>query len=119
MIPEKVVKNVAKREPKWSQNGTRNRYKIAKIPRKMHAEIDTKNATFQKVPKIKKMSPRCDFEPNKGERVSTGWSVFGSQGPQGAAPSTRTRQKKEGERQKERRSKKERKVEWKKGEREI
>ena len=34
--------------------------------------------------------------------------TFGGRGPQGAAPSTRTRQKKEGERQKERRTKKER-----------
>ncbi len=78
-----------------------------------------KFATFQKVQKIGRMGPRYDFEPKKGERLPTEWSVFGSQGPQGAAPSTRTRQKKEEERQKERRSKKERKGEWKKGERGI
>ncbi len=56
-----------------------------------------------------KIDPMCDFEPKKGDPVALECSVFGNQGPQRAAPSTRTRHKKEGERQKERRSKKERK----------
>ena len=67
-----------------------------------------KFATFQEVPKIEKISPRCDLEPIRGQRVEPEWWTFASQGPQGAATSTRTRQKKEGERQKERRTKKER-----------
>ena len=71
-----------------------------------------KIVTFQKVSKLGKFGPRGDFEPNKGERPAPECSVFGSQGPQRAAPSTRTRHKKEGERQKERRSKKERKGTW-------
>ena len=76
------------------------------------------NATFQNVPKTEKLSPRCDFELKRVERVLLEWSVYGSQGPQRAAHSSRTRQKKEGERQKERRSKKER-VRGNKGERGI
>ena len=64
--------------------------------------------TFQTVQKMKKNGPRYDFEPIRDQRVEPRWCTFASQGPQGAAPSTRTRQKKEGERQKERRTKKER-----------
>ena len=56
-----------------------------------------KNVTFQKVQKIRKIGPRCDFEPKRGERLEPEWWTFGSRGPQGAAPSTRTRQKKEGD----------------------
>ena len=63
---------------------------------------------FPKVPKIKHIGPRCDFELKRDERLEPELWTFGSRGPQGAAPSTRTRQKKEGERQKERRTKKER-----------
>ena len=70
-----------------------------------------KNATFQEVPKIEKISPRCDLEPIRDQRVELRWCTFASQGPQGAAPSTRTRQKKEGERQKERKKERVRKVE--------
>ena len=75
-----------------------------------------KFVTFQEVPKIEQISPRCDLEPIRGQRLEPEWWTFASQGPQGAATSTRTRQKKEGKRQKERRSKKERKKErgeWK------
>ena len=109
MVPEKCMKHVGKMVPKGGQHGTRNRYKIEKYLEKWMPKSIQENVTFQKLPKISKNYPRCDFEPNKGERVSRGGSVFGSQGPQRAAPSTRTRHKKEGERQKERRSKKERK----------
>ena len=112
MVPEKVMKNVAKSEPKWIQKGTPNHDKIEKYVEKCMPKSIQKNATFQKVSKNKKMSPRCDFEPKRGERGELDWSVYGSQGPQRAAPSSRTRQKKEGKRQKERRSKKERKGTW-------
>ena len=67
-----------------------------------------KISTFQAVQKIQKNGPRCDLERIRDQRVEPRWCTFASQGPQGAAPSTRTRQKKEGERQKERRTKKER-----------
>ena len=69
MIPEKVIKNVAKMMPKWSQNGTQNDDKIEKYLEKCKPKSTQKNVTFQKVPKIEKMGPRCDFEPKKGERV--------------------------------------------------
>ena len=46
--------------------------------------------------KIEKISPGCDFEQKRAKRVEPGWWTFGRQGPQGAAPSTRTRLKKEG-----------------------
>ena len=78
-----------------------------------------KHVTFQTVLKIEKISPGCDFELKRVERVKLEWSVFGSQAPQGAAPNTRTRQKKEGERQKERRTKKERVRKVEKGTRGI
>ena len=67
-----------------------------------------KFVTFQAVPKIEKISPRCDLEPISDQRPELWWWTFASQGPQGTAPRTRTRQKNEGERQKERRTKKER-----------
>ena len=78
------------------------------IHAKIHSEIGTKNSTFQAVQKIQKNGPRCDLERIWDQRVEPRWCIFASQAPQRAAPSTRTRQKKEGERQKERRTKKER-----------
>ena len=78
-----------------------------------------KFATFQAVPKIEQVSPRCDLEPIRDQRVELRWWTFGNRAPKGAAPSTRTRQKKEGERQKERRTKKERVRKVEKGTRGI
>ena len=68
------------------QNGIQNHDKIEKYLEKCRPKSIQKNTTFQKVPKIRKMNPRCDFVSNKGERVSTEWSVFGSQGPQESGP---------------------------------
>ena len=69
---------------------------------------------FQEVPKIEQICPRCDLEPIRDQRVEPRWWTFASQGPQGTAPSTRTRQKNEGELQKEEPRKKE-SGKWKKG----
>ena len=119
MLSEKGMKNVANMVPKWRQNGSRNPYKIEKYREKWTPKSMRKFATFQEVPKIEQISPRCDLEPIRGQRVEPGWWTFASQGPQGAATSTRTRQKKEGERQKERRTKKERVRKVEKGTRGI
>ena len=73
---------------------------------------------FAKVGCIKKGSGARD----EGQHASGACGperTFGGRGPQGAAPSTRTRQKKEGERQKERRTKKERVRKVEKGTRGI
>ena len=112
MLSEKGMKNVANMVPKWRQNGSRNRYKIKKYTQKCMPKSVQKNNAFQAVQQIQKNGPRCDLELIRDQRVEPGWWTFAIQGPQGAATSTRTRQKKEGERQKERRSKKERKGEW-------
>ena len=86
----KGMKNVAKWVPKWSQNCVRNRYRIGKYHEQCMPKSTQKNIIFQKVPKIGKNTPRCDFERKRAERVAPEWSIFGSHGPQGAAPSTRT-----------------------------
>ena len=64
--------------------------------------------TSLEVQKVEKLGRDAAKGEPWGQRLGLGWWTFRSRGPQGAAPSTRTRQKKEGERQKERRTKKER-----------
>ena len=75
-----------------------------------------KFVTFQAVPKIEQIRPMCDLEPIRDQRVELEWQTFGGRGPQGAAL---VRQKKEGKRQKERRTKKERVRKVEKGTRGI
>ena len=89
-----------KNEPNIGQNGTRNRYKIKKYIEKWMPKLIQKFATFQKVQKIEQMGSRCDFVPKMGPRVEPDWWIFGSHGPQRAAPSKRTRHKKERSRRK-------------------
>ena len=72
MLPEKGMKHVARLTQKWCPKSLQNR----KRPWKTHAEIDTTFATFQKVPKIVKMSPRWDFDPKRAPRVEPGWWIF-------------------------------------------
>ena len=47
--------------------------------------------------KFRKIVARSDFELKWTQRLELEWWTFRSRGPQGAAPSTRTRQKKEGD----------------------
>ena len=61
MVPKIMIKSKSS-----SKNACRNRY--------------NKNAIFQKVPKIEKMNPRCDFELKRVERVLLDGSIYGSQG---------------------------------------
>ena len=49
-----------------------------------------------------------------GQRLELGWWTFRSRGPQGAAPSTRTRQKKEGDGRKKEEPRKKESGKWKK-----
>ena len=42
-----------------------------------------KLGTVQKLKKIRKIGPRCDFEPKRGKRVELEWWTFGSRGPRG------------------------------------
>jgi hypothetical protein len=67
-----------------------------------------KFATFQKVQKIRKIGPRCDFDLKRVPEVSAGCMVSGARGPSRRRPLTRMRQKKRRGQQKERRNKKER-----------
>jgi len=39
--------------------------------------------TFQKLKQIRKIGPRCNFEPKRDKRVEPGWWTFGSRGPRG------------------------------------
>ena len=48
---KKWCKNDAKMKPKWSQNGSQNRYKNQKMSTKIHVENDTKNWCRKKVAK--------------------------------------------------------------------
>ena len=110
MVPEKVMENVAKSEPKWSQNGSWNQDKIEKYLEKRMPKSIQKNGTFQKVPKIGKMDPRWDFEPKRAATGTTEYPVFGNQAPRERPPvHARVKRKKGSGRKKEEARKKERK----------
>jgi len=53
--------------------------------------------TSLEVQKVEKLGQDAAKGEPWGQRLGLGWWTFRSRGPQGAAPSTRTRQKKEGD----------------------